>query len=138
LAIVACAVATVRGGDTGKDDTKDIQGKWKITKAQVDGKEVDAKNFAETRFIFKGDIITFQHPTEKNSATFGLDPRKKPRHINTVVQDGKAKGEARMGIYELSGDKLKLCWSKSTTRPADFATKEGDKFINLELERVKE
>src|SRR5437016_1154789 len=130
LILGACGAA-LHAGDTAKDNAKTIQGIWKVVKAQVNGENTAAESLKDVRFVFKGDIITYESPREKNSAKFKLDADQKPRRINTEVLDGDAKGQARLGIYHLSGDKLKLCWSKSTTRPTDFTTKEGDNFINL-------
>jgi uncharacterized protein (TIGR03067 family) len=92
LVLFIFASATFAGGDA-KEDAKKVQGTWKVIRAQVDGKDVEAAELKDTKFIFKDDVITFHSLREKNTATFKLNVAKKPRRIDTEVLDGEAKLE---------------------------------------------
>jgi uncharacterized protein (TIGR03067 family) len=118
----------------GEDDAKKLQGEWDIVVAKVGdrGHEPDG-----AQMIFKGDKVTFKAKTEENTAKFSLDTKKKPRHLSTLIEDGKAKGEARLAIYEFTGDTLKIRWGRGDKRPKDFKTDDGENFIYMELKRVK-
>jgi uncharacterized protein (TIGR03067 family) len=126
--LCVCCVTAI-SSDQAKDDAKKLQGSWKVIKAYRDGKEVDPSAVKDIRYLFNGDVMTFQSSREKNSAQFKLDAGKTPHWIDTRVLDGKAKGEIRLGIYEVSGERLKLCWSRSGTRPSTFTTKAGAPFF---------
>ena len=50
--------------------------------------------------------------------TYEIDASKNPREIDFIR--GKTK---QIGIYELNGDRLKLCVGPSDDRPKEFTTK---------------
>ena len=59
------------------------------------------------------------------SATFTIDPTKKPRTIDLTGTMGGDKGKKYLGIYELNGNELKLCIGDPKNRPTKFEAKKG-------------
>ena len=60
-------------------------------------------------------------------ATFTPGHSTKPATIDYVNLAGAAKGKSQSGIYELSGDTLRVCMSApGGPRPSDFSSKPGD------------
>jgi uncharacterized protein (TIGR03067 family) len=59
------------------------------------------------------------------SATFTIDPTKKPKTIDLTGTMGGDKGKKYLGIYELNGTELKLCIGDTKTRPKVFEAKKG-------------
>ena len=54
-----------------------------------------------------------------------------PKTIEFTFLDGALKGKKRHGIYELSGDTLKLCYGPSDKpRPTAFASPAGSGYFN--------
>jgi uncharacterized protein (TIGR03067 family) len=78
---------------------------------------------------FKGKKILVGGGVEifKGSFTFKIDPGKKPKAIDIVALDGPLKGKAVQGIYEVTGDGLKLCFPirEGKSRPKEFESPEG-------------
>jgi uncharacterized protein (TIGR03067 family) len=65
---------------------------------------------------------------------FKLDPTKKPKAIDVVLQDKKT----GQGIYSLEGDTLKICHGESDDpRPSEFESKEGSRNTVVVFKRVK-
>ena len=73
--------------------------------------------------------------------TFTIDATKSPAQIDLKVlkdYEDEWRGQTYLGIYQLDGDKLKLCCCEPSrdVRPGEFATK-GTDFVMVVMERVK-
>jgi uncharacterized protein (TIGR03067 family) len=60
--------------------------------------------------IPEGSILSFYHAD--------LDPAANPKTITLNRRDGQ--GEPRLGIYEIKGDTLKVCFGLAAERPKRF------------------
>jgi RNA polymerase sigma factor (sigma-70 family) len=117
-----------------KTDKDSLQGTWLPVSVEEDGRkvpddEVKAKNF---EMVFAGDKVTVPRKDGSEEVGYKLDPNKKPKHIDLLIEEGKT----AKGIYLLDGDTLKLCFDKDYgDRPAEFDAKEGTKRILMVLKR---
>lgn len=131
--IVPSVFATVTVNDeSGGKTTSALQGSWTVQVAEKAGrKETDAElkefslEFSETRCVWKAG-------GKSTELAFTIDPSKNPKQID-LMSDGKKLA----GIYELAGDRLKMCLSASGARPSQFVSTQAEKTVILELERVK-
>jgi uncharacterized protein (TIGR03067 family) len=112
-----------------KPDQDLIQGNWTVTKAEENGKSQD--ELVKSIFAFKDNKVTVQPGP---NMTFKLDPTKNPKTIDIQPVDAK---EPALGIYELTGDKLRLCiMDPGGARPKEFkAATKG--VVVIELTRNK-
>lgn len=55
------------------------------------------------------------HPT-----TIRVDATKRPKSIQITMEDGDRKGQSDIGIYELTGDRLRICFLLEKERGIDF------------------
>src|SRR5262245_54734967 len=94
-------------GGSATPDKEAIQGEWIGAQITV--------TFAGDKFV----PWDRNHPQQEEAAVFTLYPAKSPKQIDfKYVKDGKT----LLGIYELSGDDLKLCLAESgKERPSSFA-----------------
>jgi hypothetical protein len=53
------------------------------------------------------------------AATQKLDPSKSPKTLDAKVTDGPNKGAVILGIYEISGDTLKVCFDPEGKKAAN-------------------
>jgi uncharacterized protein (TIGR03067 family) len=140
LSLLFLAGADLGAADQKKTDKDKIQGRWKLVMELKKDQEFDinetSSNFFHLRFA--GDKVTLELKDGKEEATYKLDPAKKPRTIDFKPTTGESKGKTLLGIYELDGDKLKLCVADEDEkeRPKEFKSK-GDQIIVYFLERVK-
>jgi len=109
-------VVLLLGAAPADDDLNKLQGTWSIVK--VDKGKGLGEDFAKVKFVFKDNTIAVKDDTLDKTAHFKIDPSKKPKQID-IFPDKGAKAEV-LGIYELDGDNLKLCWNKGGARPLDF------------------
>lgn len=138
LAAGALALAGPASAEDKKaDDAKAIQGTWKVESAESsDGNAPPPEEIAKIKFVIDKEMITIDMGERKRPAKYKLDPGKKPKQIDIMPDEGDNKGKTYPGIYELSGDTLKLCFSRADTRPSEFAAK-GDKVFYIVLKREK-
>lgn len=120
-------------------EPKKFQGTWTIESSVTGGQEVPREQLKEFLVIFEGDKHTlkfgdkvFQVGTQK------IDPSKSPKTIDVTMTEGPSKGTVMLGIYEIDGDTLKVCFDpEGKKRPTEFKSAAGSQnFVNVH-KRVK-
>jgi uncharacterized protein (TIGR03067 family) len=126
-----------------ESESKDeLQGKWKLTEVEKDGKshKVKVETTEYFEIMFKGTKVTarFKEGTPEQEGTYKLLADTKPKAIDFTPTTGDEKGKTVQGIYEIKGNQLKLCVAvPGTKRPKKFESK-GEEIVVYVLERVKE
>src|SRR6267143_875272 len=120
LVTLFCALGHTTFGGTGAagdgkvdvdKELKKFQGIWAFESVEVGGKEVPIAEFKGIRVTFEGDKYTVKKGDEViQAATQKLDPSKSPKTLDVTVAEGPNKGAVMVGIYEISGDTLKVCF----------------------------
>lgn len=116
-----------------KTDAEKILGMWKVVSAMDGGENQDTKEV----LTFGKDKITVEDRESKSEwKAYKLEPGKNPKWID-LTTDGKT----YLGIYELDGDKLKICINEDSDsdrkRPTEFLSKKQTNFTLMVLEREK-
>jgi uncharacterized protein (TIGR03067 family) len=101
-----------------------------------DGEERPKQALAGLKLVIgDGTLTAYVNDRKGNVNKITLDPKKKPARIDLLRQGLK---ESALGIYELKGDRLKMCYGEpGKDRPEKFESESGDRLFLLELERVK-
>jgi uncharacterized protein (TIGR03067 family) len=96
-----------------KGDKKDeptssdpLKGDWKVVKAEEGGEA--QKDFKDAVFTFSGDKLKVAVDKDVLEYTYKVEEGKTPRAIQLRDPTEPKKGPA-LGIFEVTGDKLKLC-----------------------------
>jgi uncharacterized protein (TIGR03067 family) len=123
--------------DAAGDILKQLQGTWKFTSQEVDGKSRTKDELAKQTITFEGDKWTVHRDSKVIQAgTHKFDPEQKPPQVDAIVKEGEDKGNTMLGIYELKADTLKVCFDpKGKERPADFTGKAGRMTAVVEREK---
>lgn len=139
LAALLCTVVlTVSGGTGPRTDKADVekelkkfQGTWTFESVVAGGKKVPADAFKGVTITFEGDKYTVQKGDEViQAATQKLDPSKSPKALDVTVAEGPNKGTVILGIYEISGDTLKVCFDpEGKQRPTQFKSASGSQTL---------
>jgi uncharacterized protein (TIGR03067 family) len=136
LAAVACPQ-----DEAARKDLKQMEGTWKAVVHEADGKkttEEDNKK-ADVKLVVKDGKFTV-HFNDKvvGQGTIKLDAGKKPKQIDATATDGPMKDATLVGIYELNGDEMRVCFGlPGKERPTEFRTKEGTGQMLLGYKRLK-
>jgi uncharacterized protein (TIGR03067 family) len=130
-----------------RTDKELIQGTWVHTSIEYDGTEMKAgPEFAavkDAKLSFKGDTVSLSassgvgSKTPQRKGTFALDPDREPPTLDIAVADPE-KGPGAVTVlllYEVNGDTLRLCGSRTEgTRPKEFTSKDNRFILTLKRE----
>jgi uncharacterized protein (TIGR03067 family) len=147
LVTLLCTIGFTASGGTGAraDDKGDVekelkkfQGTWTFEAVEAGGKEVPITEFKGVTVTFEGGKYTVMKGDEViQTATLKLDPVKSPKTLDVTVADGPNKGAVMLGIYEFSGDTLKVCFDpEGKKRPTEFKSASGSQTLVVH-KRVK-
>ena len=148
LAALFCAVGFAASGGTGAlaDDKADLekeikkfQGVWTFESSEAGGKELPAGELKGLILTFEGDKHTVKKGDEVvQVGTQKIDPSKSPKTIDVTMTEGPNKGAVMLGIYEIDGDTLKVCFDpQGKRRPTECKSAPGSQnFVNVH-KRVK-
>jgi uncharacterized protein (TIGR03067 family) len=94
-------------------DQERLQGTWEVVAAENAGKREEAP--AELRgkwtWTFKGDKVYVVDAEGPYEATWTMDQAQSPKTFDMTTTSGTDKGTTVLGLYELDGDRLKLCFA---------------------------
>jgi uncharacterized protein (TIGR03067 family) len=129
-AMALTALAFVFGAGTAipADDkeAKSLNGTWQVVSQSTNGKE-DAipKDGGDMVTLNDGKYTIKEGDKDVCKGTFKLDSTKTPMSIDKTMSEGDDKGKTALGIYQLTGDEVKVSWSRAgdTDRPAGFDAK---------------
>ena len=148
LAALYCAVGFAASAGSGivagdkadlEKDIRKFQGTWTFESSEAGGKELPAGELREFVLTFEGDKHTVKKGNEMvQVGTQKLDPSKSPKAIDVTLTEGVNKGAVMLGIYEINGDTLKVCFDAAgKKRPTEFKSAPGSgNFVNVH-KRVK-
>jgi uncharacterized protein (TIGR03067 family) len=107
-------------------DLRALEGDWRFTSLEVDGRAVPAGLIAESRVLIDGDRFRTESPEGTYEGVFTVDVEQTPPHIDIEFVEGPEAGNRSDGLYELDGDRLTLCLGLvGAPRPTAFVTKPG-------------
>jgi uncharacterized protein (TIGR03067 family) len=140
-----CVVGFTASGSLADDkaeiekETKKFQGTWTIESSETGGKEIPADELKGFILTFEGDKHTLKKGDELIQVGIQkIDPSKSPKTIDVTMTEGPNKGMVMLGIYEIDGDTLKVCFDpQGKKRPTEFKSPPGsENFVNVH-KRVK-
>ena len=143
LVTLFCALGLAVSGGTGTraDDKADVakefkkfHGVWTFASVEAGGKKAPADQFKGVTVTFAGDKYTVKKGSEViQVGTQKLDPSKSPKAIDVKVTEGLNKGAVMLGIYEIDGDTLRVCFDEEgKKRPTEFKSPAGSQtFVNV-------
>jgi uncharacterized protein (TIGR03067 family) len=111
----------------------ELVGEWKMVAAFQSGHELDAAMAKTARRVTTATHTTtyFGNKVFLN-AEYSTDPTQSPKTIDLRVKKG-----TQLGIYEVDGDILKICFAApGKPRPAGFTTSAGDGHTSAVWKRV--
>lgn len=137
IALVGVGTLLANGMQTGDDVLKKIQGTWKFTEQSMGGQPAPAEQLKNTTITFSDDKWTVKMGDQVLQAgTHKFDPSKKPMHVDAQVTEGEGKGTTMLGICELKGDTIKVCFDQmGKERPTSFTAKENQFSATVKRER---
>lgn len=113
-----------------------LQGSWRITALEVEGRKMPAAMFAEGRLVIRGSRFLGAGMGAEYQGTLEIDPSGSPRRLNMKFDAGPETGNTNLGIYEVAGDTFRICLAThGNVRPAAFDSSAGSGFALETLTR---
>jgi uncharacterized protein (TIGR03067 family) len=139
-----------RCGTTGCKMPPPTDGTWVVKSINLHSNENHGAQWEVRKIIIKGKQAVAKAQDEKKtigSLIIKLNPDSKPQTIDSwfikasceKLEEDILKEPPVLGIYELSGDTLRVCWAplENRNRPTEFASKAGSGHGLLVLKREK-
>lgn len=140
LSILTFSVAARADDKAAVDkELQKFQGAWTFESVETGGKKGSADELKGMTLKFEGAKHTVSKGDEViQVGTQKIDPTKSPKTIDVTMTDGPSKGMVMLGIYEIDGDTLKVCFDfEGRKRPTEFKSPAGSPtFLNVH-KRVK-
>jgi uncharacterized protein (TIGR03067 family) len=138
LAVLAVAADRPSGGAVKKEWAR-LEGTWKLTRMEVNGKSLLQRGEQPALLVIKDGKLSAKGAPKgapQESPDIRLDPTHTPKWVTVPNAHGgpAAKGITALGIYELKGDTLRVCVQEVETarlrerakeRPRAFDSKQG-------------
>jgi uncharacterized protein (TIGR03067 family) len=140
LVAALLAVGAVRADDAGKGDVaKHLFGTWQLTRGVVGGNPLPEEVVKKLRLELTEGKYNLTGAESPDRGTWKLHPDTKPPGMDVKGTDGPNKGKTFLAIFELDGDRMKICYDLSgQSRPTTFESKEKTLLFLAEYQRVKE
>jgi uncharacterized protein (TIGR03067 family) len=141
LGLAAASVQADDKADAAKA-LKKFQGTWTFESVVVDGKKessVWGEELKNLKITFAGNKFTVKKGDKVVQAgTQKLDPSKSPKAVDATVTEGNGKGRKMLGIYEIEGDILKVCFDpEGKKRPTEFKSTAGSGIVVVVHKRAR-
>jgi uncharacterized protein (TIGR03067 family) len=134
---VLIALPVVARCDDAKKDESKIDGTWLLTSAELGGKKLPKGAESVKLTLKKGEYEVQAESPDRGTVTY--DDSAKPKEMDIKGTEGPNKGKTFLAIYELSGDKLKICYDLTgKARPKEFKTQAKTKQFLATYERKKD
>lgn len=129
-----CGLAglSAAGADTPTGDLATLQGNWKPLSIEFEGKpQATAEQMKQMTSVFDNAEyhLYFVDKSKDNQpkvlklavANVALDAATTPKSISFEFAEGPLKGQKRHGIYQVTGNELKMCYGPvEKPKPAKF------------------
>jgi uncharacterized protein (TIGR03067 family) len=139
-AAFALAAILARSEEPARGPAAKLLGTWTIASGEKDGQKEPAERLKGTEVQITKDtiIVTGRDAAHSYKASYKLDLKHRPHAITMKALDGPDKGKPALGIFQLEGDTLKLCYALPGERsPEDFTTRPGSRHMLFILKRAK-
>jgi len=125
-------VAKLRSTDNlaaRRRDAVMIRGAWKVVSAKQTAEfdeNIDVNDYKDSVWTFGEKELTVRKGKTETKLAYGIDPSKQPKQIE-IGENLAGDDEDRpfLGIYELNGDKLTICYIIFNVRPSEFDMPRG-------------
>jgi uncharacterized protein (TIGR03067 family) len=119
--------------DIAVQDRNRLAGHWKIADDTKRTEKTATKDGQYIGLVFTDNRLTLKTARgESFEATYTLKPDEKPKQITIRPRMGPDEAKTLYGIYELKGDRLRICWSENKEqRPRELKAQGGRTLLVL-------
>jgi uncharacterized protein (TIGR03067 family) len=113
--------------DSGADELKKLQGQWTVESLEANGEKLPADEAKKMKLTIKDNNWTLDRGDDTTKGTIKLAPTKNPKEFDALLEGSS---DAVLGLYEIKGDTLKMCWTNpGGERPSAFKGDDGKTLV---------
>lgn len=129
-ALVGCQIREDARSTPLDPEFQALQGHWIMVSSICCGEEMPSEMVRKISRQINGNlsIITVEEENgpKQFTGTIHLDAKTQPKSIDISLTSGEAKGNTVLGIYEIKGDQVRMCFSTvGKPRPKEFSSTPG-------------
>jgi uncharacterized protein (TIGR03067 family) len=130
-------------GDASAKELKALAGTWRPISAENNGYKTSGEDLKGDLWIRDADgkwTLRRGGKTVVEWAAKNIDATKNPKTVDIEITAGAYKGVVYLGIYELDGDTLRICFAlpDRAVRPTEFSASKGTIRALTEFKREKD
>lgn len=130
--------ALLADDDKKPEVAKQMRGTWQLTKGVIAGNSMPEEAVKKLKLELSDGKYKLLGAESPDEGTWKLYLDKKPYGMDIKGTDGPNKGKTMLCIFELDGDKLKVCYDLAgKKRPEKFESKPKTLHFLAEYKRVK-
>src|ERR1051326_2968461 len=116
------------------EEIKKFQGMWRGTELEAEGAPVAAQAVTNVSLSIKNDTYQVLNLGVDSGGSFSVDPSR--HYIDIHCETGPDEGQTWPGIYELSGDRFRVCYSRiGRKRPTAFKTADETGLVMISYQK---
>ncbi len=124
------------GHGASSSSASDPKGVWMVKEIHLGGRALRGPEVAPLRVEFTGAKLILHSGEESREAAYVLHETERPRQIDITPTTGPDMGKTFLGIYDFSGDSLRLCLrGRENFRPTEIASKPNSDLTLMVLQR---
>src|SRR5262245_34009657 len=131
MLVLAASLVVAADDDAKKKELEKLQGVWQVVGVEVNGEKQAKERIEKTnlRLTIKGNKYVYKAgDKEVGQGAFTIDVAKDPKTIDIGGTSQSGKAEKMIGIYELKGGTMRVCFvPEGEERPKEFVTKADSK-----------
>jgi len=105
------------------EELEKLQGEWNVVFLEVEGLVPAPHTYAGAKIVIDGDQFTSIAMGATYGGKIAVDAGTDPKTFRMTFTDGPEKGKTNFGIYELDGNRWRICLTiTGGAAPTEFAT----------------
>ena len=124
---------------TSEHGVRGLEGAWVPVAANVSGQELLVRELRVKYLVLDGRDYSIIDQTNQivDTGEYLVDDTSHPQAIDIVGRDGPNAGRSMLAIYELSGNRLTVCYDlDGTERPINMQAQEDQLLLSITYERA--
>jgi uncharacterized protein (TIGR03067 family) len=129
-------IKTLGGGAASAGDPlHQIQGDWQVSSIEVNGEPLDRATVSSMVVTIENNTYKLSGAEREDHGTFTIDTQSNPYKMDISPDRGPDSGEKLPAIFEVNGDKMRVCYGRGESRPKAFATSSDSESLLITYQR---
>ncbi len=127
---------TLTGGESAASGPLgQIQGDWQVTSIEMNGEPLDRDTVTSMVVSIHDSSYKLSGGERDDHGAFTIDSQSSPYKMDITPDRGPDSGEKLPAIFEVNGNKMRVCYGRGDNRPKAFETSSGSETLLINYTR---